>query len=412
MSVKVFAYLLLCLTLCCSLPGYAGQNCNGNPDPAKTQKAIRFATQVRDSLELSGANLAVIGRVGSDQSRRGVRYTHVGYVFRDHPAGPWTVVHQLNSCGAGSSDLFDDGLANFFMDDPFDFETRIVIPSPAMQESLAKVLLGPAKRALHEASYSSIAYPWATKHQNSNGWALEIFAAAAAPGEVADRSSAQRWLRGKGYRPSQIAIGAGERAGARLFASNVRFGDHPDSAWQTQRYEVNTGDSVLEFIRLTDSDSRLVTQRLDARPVIAAKPVLETRQSAAMPPEAARQRPPLGSVASPTSTATPGTQSRAQILQAMQSLIVPYACRQQGYLQQCRQLERRDCEQQISDAILRCFAMVSDQQLFSGSEQEAMQQMQEIGYCAVEAVDSGYAKRGQVARNSQGFACPSVRNFK
>ncbi|MBS4098135.1 MAG: DUF2145 domain-containing protein [Sulfuricella sp.] len=408
MSARLLAYLLLCLTLCFSAAGNAGQNCNENPNPAKTQKAIRFATQVRDTLELSGAHLAVIGRVGSDQSKRGVRYTHVGYAFRDHPAGPWTVVHQLNGCGSGNSDLFDDGLANFFMDDPFDFETRIVIPSPPIQESLAKVLLSPTKRALHEASYSSIANPWATKYQNSNGWVLEIYAAAAAPGDVESRASAQRWLRGKGYRPSQITIGGGERAGARLFSPNVHFGDHPDSAWQTQRYEVNTGDSVFEFIRATDTDSRLVTQRLDARPAVAARPMAEPRQALASPyepPVVKAQLPPPGAAA-------PAGQSRAQILQAMQGLIVPYACRQQGYLQQCRRIERRDCEQQINDAILRCFATVSDQQLFSGPEQEAMQQMQEIGYCAVEAVDSAYAKRGQVARNAQGNACPSVRNFK
>src|SRR5512145_453474 len=81
----------------------AGRNCDTTaPDAAKTQNAIRFAKQVKETLELSGANLAMVGRIGSDQSARGVRYTHVGYVMREHPAGPWTVVHELNQCGTGT----------------------------------------------------------------------------------------------------------------------------------------------------------------------------------------------------------------------------------------------------------------------------------------------------------------------
>lgn len=398
-------------------PAHAGRNCEETtPDAAKTQKAIRFATQVRDSVELSGAKLVLIGRVGSDQSKRGVRYTHVGYLFREHPAGSWTVVHQLNTCGTGNSDLFDEGLGNFFMDDPFDYEARIVIPSPPQQEKLAAALLGATKRGMHEPAYSSIANPWATKHQNSNAWALEVLAAALAPpGEIVNRAAAQRWLKDNAYRPSQIRIGAGERAGARLFTPHIRFGDHPDTAWQTQTYEVSTGDSALDFVRQVDPESRMLTQRLDARPVLAAKPKAEVRP-AAIPaaPEAAKPPMPMVTVATAPQAATAGVsnQSRAQILQSMQGLIVPYACRPQGYLNQCRQIERSSCEKQVSDAVLRCFAMVSDQQLFAGSEQAAMQQMQEVGYCAVETVDAAYSSAGKQARTAQGKVCPGVRNYK
>lgn len=114
------ARLVLVLGLALPIAAQAGRNCEETqPDATKTQNAIRLAKQVRDTLELSGANLAMIGRIGSDQSKRGVRYTHVGYVMREHPAGAWTVVHQLNQCGTGSSDLFDEGLANFYMDDLF-----------------------------------------------------------------------------------------------------------------------------------------------------------------------------------------------------------------------------------------------------------------------------------------------------
>lgn len=167
---RSFAQGAIVLALMLPAMAHAGRNCDTTaPDATKTQSAIRFAKQVKETLELSGANLAMLGRIGSDQSKRGIRYTHVGYVMREHPAGAWTVVHELNQCGTGTSELFDEGLANFYMDDLFDFETRIVIPSPEVQAKVAHALLGPAKRELHEPVYSSIANPWSARFQNSNG---------------------------------------------------------------------------------------------------------------------------------------------------------------------------------------------------------------------------------------------------
>jgi len=414
------ALLVLALSALLPLTAHAGRNCEAvAPDAAKTQKGIRFATQVRESLELSGASVVMLGRVGSDQSKRGVRYTHVAYVLRDHPAGPWTVVHQLNNCGSGDSDLYDEGLANFFMDDPFAYDSRIVIPSPALQEKLARTLLGPMKRGLHEPSYSSIANPWSIKHQNSNGWALEILAAASAPADVYGRAQAQQWLRMNNYQPSRIAIGGGERAGARLFTPHIRFGDHPDTAWQTQTYEVSTGDAVLSFLRQIDPEARVITQRLDARPVVGDAPTRHNVEVRAAPSAAVAEparsvapAAPVAPVAIAPSPPAANSQSRAQILQSMQGLIVSYACRPQGYLNQCRQMERSNCEKMVSDSVLRCFATVSDQQLMNGTEQSAMLQMQEVGYCAVEAVDASLGPSGKRQQTLQGQSCQSVRSYK
>jgi hypothetical protein len=373
-------------------------------------------------LELAGARVALIARVGSDQSKRGVRYTHVGYLLKEHPAGPWTVVHELNTCGTGSSDLYDEGLANFYMDDLFDYETRVVVPSPPIQERLSTTLLTPGKRAYHEPSYSSIANPWSTRFQNSNGWVLEIFAAAM--GGASNRAEAQRWLRDNGYIPGQLHIGGGERAGARIFAPNIRFGDHPDAAWQTQTYEVNTGDSTISFLRKIDPDATVFTQRLDGRPVMERKAVPSLTKATAAPATRDNQRAitpntltpnniTLGAVTTNANVASTdtSTSSRAQLLQSMQGLITPYACRPSGYLSQCRQMTRIACELQVRNAVTGCFATVSDQQLMSSSEQVAMQQMQEIGYCAVETVDAALSN-GRQAQTTAGVVCPSVRSYR
>lgn len=403
------------LAAACLLPptAHAGRDCEERPaDPQKTQKAIRLATQVRESLELTGARVAIIARVGSDQSKRGFRYTHTGYLLKDHPNGPWTVVHELNSCGTGTSDLYDEGLANFYMDDLFDYETRIVVPNASAQEKLTKILLGSNKRTFHEPTYSSIANPWSTRFQNSNGWILEIFAAAM--GDAANRTEAQRWLKDNGYTPGLLRIGGGERAGARLFAPNIRFGDHPDTAWQTQIYEISTGDTVVNFLRKFDPEARIVTQRLDGRPIMekravaAPTAIAPTQTPAELPRAQAHSTPAPAS----TDTDTSGTRDRTQLLQSMQGLIVPYACRATGYLSQCRQMTRAVCEQQVKTSVTTCFATVSDQQLLKGSEQAAMQQMQEIGYCAVETVDTGFVNSGKRAQTSTGAVCPSIRNYK
>lgn len=233
-----------------------------------------------------------------------------------------------------------------------------------------------------------------------------------------NRENAQSWLRDHGYVPSRIHIGGGERAGARLFAPNIRFGDHPDTAWQTQTYEVHTADSALEFLRRIDPASREITQRLDGKAQLVA-----VRIDAKRPPEAVRpaveSRPAVSeAAASPIVAAPPlaptigGAGSRAQLLQSMQGLIVSYACRPQGYLNQCRQLERSQCEKLTSDAVVRCFATVSDQALMNADEQAAMQQMKEIGYCAVESVDAGLAVGNKPAHTAQGVACPAVREYR
>ena len=274
---RLRAALLGCVLALIALPALAGRTCDERvPGAAETRQALTLAARVVEALDAEGARIALVGRIGSDQSARGVRYTHVGYAQREHPRGRWTVTHVLNLCGAGTSEMFDEGLGNFFLDEMYAFETRIVIPRPALQERLLAVLNGPLKRGLHEPEYSIIANPFASRYQNSNGWAAEVLAAAlAAPGEIANRPQAQQWLRQNGFVPSAIRITPGERAGARLFSANVRFGDHPDEAWQQWRYQVATGDAVLNFAWRIDAGARGLTlhadgTRTDADPGVRA----------------------------------------------------------------------------------------------------------------------------------------------
>ncbi|MCW5575216.1 MAG: DUF2145 domain-containing protein [Burkholderiales bacterium] len=245
------------LALLLGLPAAAPAETRCEPRPIEA-KALRggldLALKTREALQRSGASVALLARAGQDVSRHGLRYTHMGIVSRDAVSGHWQVTHLLNECGTAHSSLYQEGLGNFFMDDLYAFETLMVIPGEDMQRMLQEALKAGLHVSLHNAAYSTIAYPFSTRYQNCNQWVLELVAAVAAtPGTVQDRASAQQWLSRSAYRPTQIRIPAGQRLGARLFAANVRFDDHPPGA--IGRYEVVSVESVVSFLR----DARLTT---------------------------------------------------------------------------------------------------------------------------------------------------------
>ena len=240
----------LLLALAASQPAQAGRICQEfKPDPLTVQKALQLALATRNALESRGAEVALVGRVGRDMSKHGLRYSHMALALRDHPKGRWFLTHMLNECGTAVSNLYDEGLGNFFLDDVFDFEALIVVPSRALQQQLLAVAATPVPMTLHEKSYSLIAHPYDTRHQNSNQWVLEQIAVAMAPaGAVSERTGAQRWLGAQGFEPSHIHVAPLERVGARLFAANVYFDDHSFDERVSGRYQVVTVESVVGFV--------------------------------------------------------------------------------------------------------------------------------------------------------------------
>ena len=82
-------------------PAHAGRSCvEYKPDAVTVQKALTLALHTREALEASGAQIALVGRVGRDMSKQGLRYSHMAFALRDHPKGRWLFVHLLNECGA------------------------------------------------------------------------------------------------------------------------------------------------------------------------------------------------------------------------------------------------------------------------------------------------------------------------
>ena len=124
------ARLACALALAAALPAHAGQACREEPlSVDEVRQSLALAQRTYAALEASGATVAIVARAGQDLSKYGLDYSHMGIVVRDHPAGRWTVVHELNACGTANSDLYTDGIGNFFLRDLYRYRAQIVIPS-------------------------------------------------------------------------------------------------------------------------------------------------------------------------------------------------------------------------------------------------------------------------------------------
>ncbi|MEN9631474.1 MAG: hypothetical protein RJA10_4702 [Pseudomonadota bacterium] len=229
----------------------AGQTCEQKqPEAANVQRSLELAERTARALDASGARVVVLARAGQDLSRYGLRWSHLGWAYRDEQGGRpvWRVVHKLNHCGSREGALYRQGLGEFFLDDLHEYVAAYAVPTAAVQQHLLPLLKDNARVGLlHTAAYNMVAYPWAQTYQQSNQWAIETLAMAEEPAATS-RDRAQAWLRFKGYQPSTLHIGALTRLGARVSAAHIAFDDHPTERRFADRIDTVTVDSVFSWL--------------------------------------------------------------------------------------------------------------------------------------------------------------------
>ncbi len=109
---------LVCLLFVLAGAGaQAGRTCeNKAPSVPSVERAMQLAQRTAEQLDASGAQVAVLARIGQNLSRYGLRYSHLGFAYRettsDGAATVWRVVHKLNQCGTAHAALYRQGLAN------------------------------------------------------------------------------------------------------------------------------------------------------------------------------------------------------------------------------------------------------------------------------------------------------------
>ena len=246
------AALVLALALVAGA-AQAGRSCEQKPPEAtNVQRAMTLAQHTAAALDASGAQVVVLARAGQDLSKYGLAWSHLGLAYKD--GARWRVVHKLNACGSARSDIYRQGLGEFFLDDLFDYKAGVVVPDPALQARLLPVLRDNTRAVrLHTPAYSMVAYPWAQRYQQSNQWAIETLAMAQSPETAGSftRERAQAWLRFSGYEPTTLHLNAFTRLGARATAANVAFDDHPNEKRFSDRIETVTVDSVFAWLNRT-----------------------------------------------------------------------------------------------------------------------------------------------------------------
>ncbi|WP_343632492.1 DUF2145 domain-containing protein [Roseateles sp.] len=254
------AALIVSFALLATTPAHAGRPCEDKkPTLAQIRQGMNLAQATAEALDRSGAQVVLLARAGQDLSEYGLRWSHVGFVYRDTLGGDqggsseakpvWRVMHKLNQCGTAVADLYRQGLGEFFMDNPVRYEAAYAVLKPELQEALLPMLRENARAAaLHTSPYNMVAYPWSTEYQQSNQWALETLAAAAAPREVFNRPQAQAWLRRQGYTPTDLRLSTAKRLGARIGMANVAFDDHPSARRFAGHIDTTTADSIFSWL--------------------------------------------------------------------------------------------------------------------------------------------------------------------
>ncbi len=225
----------------------AGRSCeNRPPTVGAVERSMALAEHTAQQLDRSGAQVVLLARAGQDLSEYRLRYSHLGFAYRDGER--WRVVHKLNQCGTANGSVYRQGLGEFFLDDLFEYEAAIVVPNPEVQAKLLPALKDNARLAqLNTPAYSVVAYPWAQRYQQSNQWAIETLAMTQEPG-ARTRERAQAWLQLKDYQPTALRIGAMKRLGGRLTGANIAFDDHPNEKRFADRIETVTVDSVFAWM--------------------------------------------------------------------------------------------------------------------------------------------------------------------
>jgi len=230
---------------------HAGRSCEQRPpSAAAVSRAMQLAEHTATRLTQSGASVVVIARAGQNLSEYGVRYSHLGFAYREGEgdATLWRVVHKLNQCGSARASIYRQGLGEFFLDDLWEYEAAVVVLAPQAQAHLRSLLAdNVAVARLDTPAYSMVAYPWSDRYQQSNQWAIETLALAEDPA-AATRARAQAWLRLHGYEPTTLHLSAFKRLGARVVSANVAFDDHPNEKRFSDRIETVTVDSVFRWL--------------------------------------------------------------------------------------------------------------------------------------------------------------------
>jgi len=253
------AACLAALGLLCAGQALAASSsvfCDRKVDLTAEQKnqLLNFTAVVKDQLQKSGDDMAIISRSGIDLDRFKIRYSHAGLTLKNSANTPWAVRQLYYGCDEEKPSIYDQGLSGFLIDHDntsVPYVSLVFIPPP-MGPALEKAATD-NKTALSVLGqqYSANAYPFSTQFQNCNQWLLEVLAYAWGHIESTGdyRADAQKWLKDNNYQPSNIDVKHRYIVWASHFVPLISNSDHPPENVDHNLYQVSMPASVEAFVK-------------------------------------------------------------------------------------------------------------------------------------------------------------------
>ena len=212
-------------------------------------------------------SVVVLARAGQNLSEYGLRYSHLGFAYRDGDGRPavWRVVHKLNQCGSARAALYRQGLGEFFLDDLWQYEAAIVVLAPRGAGAAARRCSPTTRRR-------------AARHAGLQHGRLPVVASATSS-RTSGRSRRSRCRRSPPRRRASaprpgcactatsrptLHLSALKRLGARLTSANVAFDDHPNEKRFSDRIETVTVDSVFRWLERSGLGGPVEVDALDS----------------------------------------------------------------------------------------------------------------------------------------------------
>lgn len=264
MLKKIFIALIIGITL--HNPAFAGKNC-GESNLLKEEMVLKASNASQkmiaaaNLLSPEGDRVFLIGRIGQNLSEYKLKYSHGAFLVKNN--GNWEVFHELNECSSDKSDMFNEGILNFFLDDLYQYNSIIISFNADTNLALKEILNNKSiLKQAHNPHYNLLAYPFSSKYQNSNGWLLEILTRAMAKQSNRQINSYEdfiSYLKELNYQPDLLNIGMFKRLGGRMFKANVAFDDQPFDDRMAGHIRTVTFDGLFQFLK----DRKIVYQSME-----------------------------------------------------------------------------------------------------------------------------------------------------
>jgi hypothetical protein len=261
---------LLCAALLCTLgAAHAGtlRYCDAPVDLGTAHKGLllQFAGVVKDELDRTGQEVAVVSRSGLDLKRFDVRYSHTGLSLKASANGPWSVRQLYYACDEHLPRIYDQGMSGFVFgtdDARSGFISVVLLPEVPARMLEQAALDNTRALELLSASYSANAFAFSLAYQNCNQWVIELMASAwndaASSLSGAQRAQSQAWLRERHYQPSVIDVHYRPMMWLGAFIPWVHSDDHPADDLAANRFRVSMPAAIEAFLHEQFPDAQRI----------------------------------------------------------------------------------------------------------------------------------------------------------